>query len=85
MAIQRRADRPGRIPHPPPERVIDVTTVLHKLSRKTSDMSDDPLERADHHAHEAEKLLKSWWLSSHVKGQLHATLALYYSNKTGNT
>ena len=66
------AGRPGRIPHPPPERVIDVTTVLHKLSRKTSDMSDDPLERAEHHAHEAEKLLKSWF-------------ALYYSSKPGKT
>jgi hypothetical protein len=34
-------------------------------------------ERAEHHAQEAERLLKSWWLASHVKGQLHATLALY--------
>jgi hypothetical protein len=36
-------------------------------------------ERAERHAEEAERLLKSWWLSSHVKGLLHATLALYYS------
>ena len=36
-------------------------------------------ERAEHHANEAERLLKSRWLSSHVKAQAHATLALYYS------
>jgi hypothetical protein len=41
----------------------------------------DTCTRAEHHAQEAERLLKSWWLSSHVKGQLHATLALYYSAK----
>jgi hypothetical protein len=58
-----------------------MTAVLHKLSRKPSDSSADPRERAEHHAQEAERLLKSWWLSSHVKGQLHATLALYYSAK----
>jgi hypothetical protein len=32
-------------------------------------------ERAEHHAKEAERLLKSWWLSTHVKAQVHATLA----------
>lgn len=58
-----------------------MTAVLHRLSRKTGDMTDDPFERAEHHAQEAERLLKSWWLSSHVKGQLHAFLALYYSAK----
>jgi hypothetical protein len=42
---------------------------------------DDFRERADRHADEAEHLLKSWFLSSHVKGQLHATLALYYLTK----
>lgn len=44
-------------------------------------MSDtpDPRERAEHHAKEAERLLRSWWLSSQVKAQVHATLALYYS------
>ena len=36
-------------------------------------------ERAEHHAHEAERLLKSWWLSTHVKAQVHATLAVYYT------
>jgi hypothetical protein len=39
------------------------------------------VQRADHHANEAERLLKSWWLSSHVKAQVHATLAVYYSAK----
>ena len=33
-------------------------------------------ERAEHHAKEAERLLKSWWLSTHVKAQVHATLAV---------
>jgi hypothetical protein len=44
-------------------------------------MSDtsDLRERAEHHAKEAERLLKSWFLTSHVKAQVHATLALYYS------
>ena len=37
------------------------------------------VQRAEHHANEAERLLKSWWLSSHVKAQVHASLALYYS------
>jgi hypothetical protein len=62
-----------------------MTEVLHKLSRKANAVSDDPGERAAHHAREAEKLLRSWWLSSHVKGQLHATLALYYASKDGET
>lgn len=39
------------------------------------------VQRADHHANEAERLLKSWWLTSHVKAQAHATLALYYSSR----
>jgi len=46
--------------------------------------TDDLRERADHHAREAERLLKGRLLSSHVKGQLHATLALYYAAKQGN-
>jgi len=40
-------------------------------------------ERAEYHASEAERLLKSRLISSHVKGQLHATLALYYSTGHG--
>jgi hypothetical protein len=42
---------------------------------------DELPERAEYHAQEAERLLKSWFLSSHVKGQLHAALALYYSGR----
>ena len=38
-------------------------------------------ERAEHHAKEAERLLKSWWLSTHVKAQVHATLAVYYMSR----
>jgi len=37
--------------------------------------------RADRHAQEAERLLDGRWVSSHIKGQLHATLALYYVTK----
>ena len=36
-------------------------------------------ERAEHHANEAERLLRGRLISSHVKAQVHATLALYYS------
>ena len=38
-------------------------------------------ERAEHHAKEAERLLHSWWLSTHVKAQVHATLAVYYLSR----
>jgi hypothetical protein len=62
-----------------------MTAVLHKLTRRAGDLSDDPRERAEHHAEEAEKLLRSWWISSHVKGQLHATLAVYYRGKATET
>ncbi len=41
----------------------------------------DAHERAEHHATKAERLLKSWWLSTHVKAQVHATLAVYYSRR----
>ena len=38
------------------------------------------VQRAEQqHANEAERLLKSTWLTSHIKAQAHATLALYYS------
>jgi hypothetical protein len=43
----------------------------------------DPQERAEQHAKEAERLLESRWLSSHVKAQVHATLALYYARAAG--
>ena len=49
------------------------------MASQVSDKPEDHRERAAHHAEEAERLLKSRFLSSHVKGQLHATLALYYS------
>jgi hypothetical protein len=39
----------------------------------------DARERAAEHAAKAEKLLKSWWLSSHVQAQAHASLAVYYT------
>ena len=39
-------------------------------------------ELAAKHAAEAERLLKGRWISDHVKGQLHATLALYYLTAT---
>ena len=39
-------------------------------------------ERAEHHAKEAERLLKSWWLSTHVQAQVHATLAVYYMSSS---
>ena len=57
-----------------------MATISHEPSRKSamSGKPEDSRERAEHHAKEAERLLKSWWLSSHVKEQLHATLALYY-------
>jgi hypothetical protein len=48
-------------------------------SHQPSSKPREHRERAEYHAEKAERLLKSWWLSSHVKGQLHATLALYYS------
>ena len=38
-------------------------------------------QRAEHHAGEAERLLRSRFISSHVKAQAHATLAVYYSGK----
>ena len=47
-------------------------------------MTDTPevvREHAEHHAKEAERLLKSWWLSTHVKAQVHATLAVYYTSR----
>lgn len=42
-------------------------------------------QRAEQHANEAERLLKSAWLTSHIKAQAHAhaTLALYYCARRG--
>jgi hypothetical protein len=44
----------------------------------------DARERAAEHAQKAEKLLKSWWLSSHVQAQAHASLAVYYADLAKN-
>ena len=43
--------------------------------------SQAPAERAEYHASEAERLLAQRWISSHVKAQVHATLAVYYSSR----
>jgi len=48
----------------------------------SSATTDELRERAERHAQEAERLLKSRFLSAHIKGQLHATLALYYKAGT---
>ena len=48
-------------------------------------MTDTPealRARAEHHAKEAERMLKSWWLSTHVQAQVHATLAVYYMSSS---
>jgi hypothetical protein len=37
-----------------------------------------PAESRD--ASEAERLLKRWFISSHVKAQVHAALAIYYES-----
>ena len=62
-----------------------MATISDEPSRKSaSGTPEDLRERAEHHAKEAERLLKSRWLSSHVKGQLHGTLALYYAARHGD-
>ena len=43
--------------------------------------ASDDANRAAEHAAEAERLLRSKWISGHVKAQAHATLAVYYSAK----
>ena len=42
------------------------------------------VDRAEQHAMEAERLLQGMFISSHVKAQVHATLALYYSTRSCN-
>lgn len=37
------------------------------------------IDRAEQHAVEAERLLQGRFISSHVKAQVHATLAVYYA------
>lgn len=55
----------------------------HELSGRRCPMAGvsapaDMRELAEEHAREAERLLRSRLLSSHVKAQVHATLAAYY-------
>ena len=40
------------------------------------------VDRAEQHAMEAERLLQGRLISSHVKAQVHATLAVYYAAKS---
>ena len=49
----------------------------------TAPKSSDPRDLAAYHVAEAERLLKSWWISSHVQAQAHATLAVYYAEQAG--
>lgn len=42
------------------------------------------VDRAEQHAMEAERLLQGRLISSHVKAQVHASLALYYSTTSSN-
>jgi hypothetical protein len=58
-----------------------MTSFAHGFMRGGAGLPADPRERASYHAEQAERLVRSWWLSSHVKGLLHATLAVYYSAK----
>ena len=48
----------------------------------TSPSSDARSELAERHAQEAERLLRGIWISSHVKAQAHASLAVYYALST---
>jgi hypothetical protein len=50
----------------------------------TTAVNRDADARADEHAKEAERLLKTSWLTSHIKAQAHATLAVYYATKRGD-
>jgi hypothetical protein len=47
--------------------------------------ADADAQRAERHAREAERLLETRWLSSHVKAQAHATLAVYYSARPASS
>ncbi|HVN60033.1 MAG TPA: hypothetical protein VMT59_02145 [Gaiellaceae bacterium] len=44
----------------------------------TAPAQDNAGQRAERHANEAERLLASRWLTSHIEAQAHATLAVYY-------
>ena len=47
----------------------------------TSPSPDELRDLAERHAKEAERLLKGSWISSHVKAQAHASLAVYYEER----
>jgi hypothetical protein len=51
--------------------------------RMETDASPTDLQRAEHHAAEAERLLKGKLgiVTNYVKAQVHATLAVYYSGR----
>lgn len=46
----------------------------------TSHSPDELRGLAELHAKEAERLLKGMWISSHVKAQAYASLAVYYES-----
>ena len=46
----------------------------------TSPSREKLRDLAEQHAHEAERLLKGTWISSHIKAQAHASLAVYYES-----
>jgi len=50
----------------------------------TIPVETDAHGRSEFHAREAERLLRSRLLSSHVKAQAHATLAVYYAARQGD-
>jgi hypothetical protein len=47
----------------------------------TSATQDNLRDLAERHAQEAERLLKGTWISSHIKAQAHASLAVYYESR----
>jgi hypothetical protein len=59
--------------------ICELEAVGRRCQVASNSAQADVRGRAEHHASEAERLLKSRLLSSHVKAQAHATLAVYYS------
>jgi hypothetical protein len=79
-AVAESLSRSG--PSPMPCEMLCAT--LSRLERRcqvATTPAQADVQRAEHHAKEAERLLKGRFLSSHVKAQAHATLAVYYSAK----
>ena len=54
------------------------------MSSAMTGRPEDTRALSEQHTKEAERLLKGRFLSSHVKGQIHATLALYYAAGRGD-